>query len=57
MQIKKIAQGCQGGKQTSWIFFNIHLDHESVKKPYTYELFRVFFVINMPNTALYSFEA
>ena len=40
MQITKIAQGCQGGKQAEF-FFYIHLDHESIKKHYTYELFQV----------------
>ena len=29
--------------QTSWIFFFTHLDHESIKKPYTYELFQVLY--------------
>ena len=29
--------------QTSWIVFFTHLDHESIKKPYTYELFQVLY--------------
>ena len=42
MQIIKIAQGCQGGKQAEFSFLP-HLDHESIKKPYTYELFQVLY--------------